>query len=151
MRSAEFNDTAFNDTAPTTRVQIDVREPTSPGKQLPLPGQQGPGGPTVVSVAGEVDASNSRRIESRVASLITRRVDVIIDLTAVSFMGSCGLWAVVGLPQIAHGYDVGCAVVTSDAVDRLLQVVNHCRPPWVFDDLPSATKAFAAAELRLAS
>ncbi|WP_344991060.1 STAS domain-containing protein [Tsukamurella soli] len=104
-----------------------------------------------MSVSGEIDASNAKDIDSRVEPLFARRHDVIIDLAAVSFIGSCGLWVVVGLPQVARTYGVGCAVVTNDTVDRLLHVVNHCRPPWVFDDRSSATDALATEGLWLAS
>ncbi|MFC7753134.1 STAS domain-containing protein [Tsukamurella soli] len=105
----------------------------------------------VVTISGEIDASNSSDIDTCVQALYARRVDVLIDLSGVTFMGSCGLWAVVGLPQIARSYGVGCAVLTSDAVDRLLQVVNHCRPPWVFEDRRAALNALVTEGLWLAS
>ncbi len=145
MRSAEFADGNIpSATLSDPVIDIDVRTST-------LPGLQGPVGPTVVSISGEIDASNSSEIDSRIQSLFARRVDVVIDMTGVTFIGSCGLWAVVGLPQIARTYGVGCAVVTSVAVDRLLRVVNHCRPAWVFDLCSDAANALAAEGVWLAS
>ena len=116
----------------------------------PAAGAQHTAGPTVVSVSGEVDASNSHEIDASVEALFTRRQDVVIDLTGVTFIDSCGLWAAVGLPQIARSYGVGSAVVTNDVVDRLIGLVNHCRPPWIFDDRSAAVDALTTSGLWLA-
>ncbi|MFC7752419.1 STAS domain-containing protein [Tsukamurella soli] len=127
-------------------LTIDISAPTARSG-----GGRCAAGPTMVSVSGEIDASNVAEIDSRIQSLFARRVNVLIDLTGVTFMGSCGLWAVVGLPQTSRSYGVGCAVVIGDAVDRLLRIVDHHRPAWVFGDLTSAMNALAAEGVWLAS
>jgi anti-anti-sigma factor len=144
MHSTESTDSSVHPFASSAPARIDVDPTTRTGGQSAV-------GPTVVAVSGEIDASNTHEIEACVQSLFARRMDVVIDLTGVSFMGSSGLWIVVGLPQIARSYGVGCAVATSGAVDRILQVVNHCRPPWVFADRPAAMNTLVAEGLWLAS
>jgi anti-anti-sigma factor len=146
MRSSEISSAAVQSAITSTAVDIVVRGPLPP-----TPGFGSASGPTVVTVSGEIDASNSGEIETCILSLFAQRMDVLIDLTGVAFIGSCGLWAVVGLPQIGHRDGVGCAVVIGSPVDRLLRLVNHHRPHWVFNNLADATRALAPEGLRLAS
>lgn len=100
--------------------------------------------PTVLSVSGYIDASNSRHVARRAQALFARRHDTVIDLSTLNFIGLTGLWIVVGLPQIAFSRDLCCAVVAGQRVDHLLDRVNDGRPPWVFGELDRACAAVLA-------
>jgi len=100
--------------------------------------------PAVIAVHGEIDASNAHEIGTLAAILFAEQSDIIIDLSGVTFMGSRGLWTLTELPEVARAHGVGCAVVSSYAVDHLLQVIDRRRPPWVFDTADSALNAVAA-------
>ncbi|MBO3088355.1 STAS domain-containing protein [Cellulomonas dongxiuzhuiae] len=52
---------------------------------------------TVVRVAGEVDVASADRLRERIALLLSGgRTDLVVDLTAVTFMDSTGLGLLVG-------------------------------------------------------
>lgn len=98
--------------------------------------------PVRVEVCGEVDASNAHEIGSLAAALFDHPVDLVIDLSGVTFMASRGLWTVTELPQVAQRCGVDCKVVASEAVDHLLNVLDHARPGWVVDSVDEAIEAF---------
>lgn len=118
--------------------------PTTSGITLvdiPSSSRRGRRRQSVVSVEGEIDVSNACRVASAAAALITSPSDVVIDLHAMSFIPSRALWLVTELPDIALSHGVGCAVVTSPALDRLFEILGRVCPDWVYDDIDTAMNA----------
>ncbi|WP_155826928.1 STAS domain-containing protein [Jongsikchunia kroppenstedtii] len=107
------------------------------------PPRHGPQRPAVVAVRGEVDASNADEVGLAATALFDELVDVVVDLRAVSFIASRGLWILTELPLLARRHGVGCAVVASPATNRLLRIVGQHRPKWVFDTADMAVNAVA--------
>jgi anti-sigma B factor antagonist len=71
-------------------------------------------GCTVISVAGEVDASNSARLEAYIAEVRRQPHEpVVLDLAAMAFMDSSGLAAILGAHVYAdrHGGSLHLAAV----------------------------------------
>jgi anti-anti-sigma factor len=112
-------------------AQIDVYSP-------PL---SDPQRPAVVTVHGEVDASNADEVGLVATSLLGDLSDVVVDLAAVSFISSSGLWILTDLPVLARHHGLGYAIVASAAVNRLLKIAGRQRPEWVFDTAESAMSA----------
>ncbi|WP_449727642.1 STAS domain-containing protein [Cellulomonas avistercoris] len=55
------------------------------------------GARTVVHVSGEIDVASADRLRERIAVLLADgRTDLVVDLTAVTFMDSTGLGLLVG-------------------------------------------------------
>ncbi|MDF0531366.1 STAS domain-containing protein [Tsukamurella sp. 8F] len=104
--------------------------------------------PTVLSVSGYIDASNLNEVTRRAQTLFEQRRDVVIDLSELHFIGTCGLRVVVGLPQTAFAQELGCTVVSNRKVDRLLRLMDGHRPLWVFDHLREAGDALLSGTCR---
>jgi anti-anti-sigma factor len=83
-------------------------------------------GAVVVRVDGEVDTATAPALEARLRQVIVDGVtSVELDLTAVGFIDSSGLRALIVARQLADG--VGCALgieATSPAVARILDVTG---------------------------
>ena len=129
----------FDDQALVRPAQIDVYPPPS----------HGPPRPAVVAVHGEIDASNADEVGLAATALFDELVDVVVDLGAVSFIASRGLWILIELPVLARHRGVACAVVASPAANRLLRIVGQHRPMWVFDTADTAANAVAQASRTL--
>ena len=57
----------------------------------------------VVHVAGEVDAHSVAPLRAELAALTDAGTDLVVDLTAVTFLDSTGLGVLVGALKRAHG------------------------------------------------
>lgn len=86
----------------------------------------GGGRPTVVVAAeGEIDTANNQRLEQVLASLAHGDADVVVDLSAVTFMDSSGLRALLtgqrAVLAAGRSFRIGDA---SDAVRRVLEITG---------------------------
>lgn len=75
---------------------------------------------TTVQVCGAVDASNGQRLSEYVDGLANPSRGLILDLRGVNFLSDGGLSALVRIVEKSQRTGVRCALVTSQAVDRLL-------------------------------
>jgi anti-anti-sigma factor len=83
-------------------------------------------GCTVISVAGEVDATNSARLEAYIAEMRRKPHEaVVLDLAAMAFMDSSGLAAILGAHTYAdrHGGSLHLAAVQG-VPGRVLEVTG---------------------------
>jgi anti-anti-sigma factor len=123
---------------------IDTEIPASPARiEIYPPSRHEARLPTVIAVNGEIDASNVEEINALAEDILTQQSDIVIDLSEVTFMATRGLRTLTELPEAARSHGVGCAVVTSHAIDHLLDVIDRQRPEWVYDTADSALDAVA--------
>jgi anti-sigma B factor antagonist len=86
---------------------------------------------TVVEVTGEIDVYTASVLRERLASLVEAgRVDLVIDLTPVTFMDSTGLGVLVGVLKKVRGHDGRLQLVIDS--DRLLKVFRITALTQVF-------------------
>lgn len=79
---------------------------------------------TTVEVCGAVDACNGQRLSEYVDDVAGPGRSLIVDLRGVNFLSYGGLSALVGIAVKSQRTGVRCALVTSQAVDRLLAVAD---------------------------
>jgi anti-anti-sigma factor len=82
-------------------------------------------GLTVMSISGEIDASNADELGHRVSELASDRGALIVDLAEVDFIAIDGLRALFALNIQCARADTIWALIASHAVNRLLRVGDH--------------------------
>lgn len=104
---------------------------------------------TVVALAGEIDLSNHVALRTALNDLIVNgSVDLVLDLTDVTFMDSTGLGAMIGTRRRVHAFQGSLAIVlTNDAILRVFQVTGLDK---VFDLYPSRSAALGEPDGDLA-
>jgi anti-anti-sigma factor len=80
---------------------------------------------TVMSISGEIDASNADELSHRVSELASDRGAVIVDLAEVEFIAIDGLRALFALNIQCARTGTTWALIASHAVNRLLRVGDH--------------------------
>ena len=126
----------------TTTSQLGIEIPVGPAHvRVCPPARHDARRPTVIAIDGEIDASNIHDISALTQEILSAQSDVVIDLSDVTFMAARGLSTLTELPERARSHGIGCAVVTSPAIDHLLDVVDRQRPVWVYYTADSALDA----------
>jgi anti-anti-sigma factor len=97
-------------------------------------GQSGP----VISVHGELDASNASQLADYVQRCATHSRSLILDLSGVDFFGTAGFSALHTINARCADANVDWAVAPSQAVFRLLRI---CDPHNALPIAKSATDA----------
>jgi anti-anti-sigma factor len=82
-------------------------------------------GLTVMSISGEIDASNADELSHHVRELASDRGALIVDLADVDFIALDGLRALFALNIQCGRTGTTWALITSHAVNRLLRVGDH--------------------------
>lgn len=77
---------------------------------------------TVVTISGEIDATNADELSHHVVGLVPDGGAVIVDMADTEFIGVDGLRALFALNVECVRTDTRCAVIGSHAVHRLLRV-----------------------------
>ena len=95
-------------------------------------------GLTVMSISGEIDASNADELSHRVSELASDCGALIVDLAQVDFIAIDGLRALIALYIQCVRTDTTWALIASHAVNRLLRVGDHDK---VLPAVGSATEA----------
>ena len=95
-------------------------------------------GLTVVSVRGEIDASNADELSHCASELVSDCGALIVDLADIDFIGLDGLLALFALNIRCAGTATTWALIASHAVNRLLQVADQDR---LIPAVGSATEA----------
>ena len=93
---------------------------------------------TVMSISGEIDASNADELSHRVSELASDCGALIVDLAEVDFIAIDGLRALIALYIQCVRTDTTWALIASHAVNRLLRVGDHDK---VLPAVGSATEA----------
>jgi anti-anti-sigma factor len=95
-------------------------------------------GLTVISVRGEIDASNADELSQCASGLVSDCGALIVDLAEIDFIGLDGLRALFALNIRCARTVTTWALIASHAVSRLLQVADHDR---LLPAVGSATEA----------
>lgn len=102
-------------------------------------------GYVVCAPFGELDAATTPRLREALSNLKCQR-RVIIDLTAVTFIDSAGLGALIGAVRRVHDHDGTVSVACHrPSLLRLLEVVGFDKLVPILDTVQSATAATAEA------
>jgi anti-sigma B factor antagonist len=96
----------------------------------------------VVSVDGEVDAFTLHLLEAELAASLQASV-VVVDLSEVSFLGSCGISALMSHHQRLAGLGsaVRLVVPPHQPVERALRITGITEELPVFASRPDALRA----------
>ncbi|MDT7586681.1 MAG: hypothetical protein QOE32_4231 [Pseudonocardiales bacterium] len=95
-------------------------------------------GLTVISISGEIDASNTDELSHRASELASDCRALIVDLAEVDFIALDGLHALFALNIQCARAGTTLALIASRAVNRLLRVGDHDK---VLPSVGSATEA----------
>ena len=83
--------------------------------QEPIVGVSAHGRQTVVVVAGEIDLSNHATLRAGLNDLIVDgAVDLVLDMSRVTFLDSTGLGALIGTRRRVHAFHGSLAIVMTD-------------------------------------
>jgi anti-anti-sigma factor len=82
-------------------------------------------GLTVISISGEIDASNADELSHRASELTSDCGALIADLADVDFIALDGLHALFALNIQCARTGATWALITGHAVNRLLRVADH--------------------------
>jgi anti-anti-sigma factor len=82
-------------------------------------------GLTMMSISGEIDASNADELSHRVSELASDCGALIVDLAEVEFIAVDGLLALIALNIQCARTGTTWALIASRAVNRLLRVGDH--------------------------
>jgi anti-anti-sigma factor len=82
-------------------------------------------GLTVISISGEIDASNVDDVSRHTRELVSDCGAVIVDLADVDFIAIDGLRALFALNMQCARTGTTLALIASQAVNRLLRVGDH--------------------------
>jgi len=96
----------------------------------------------VVSTAGEIDLASAPTLDGALAQVVeSGRVDVVVDLTLVTFLDSSGLGVLVKyFKRVGSAGGQLRLVVTNPAVRQVLELTGLHSVFAVYDDLDSALK-----------
>jgi anti-sigma B factor antagonist len=103
------------------------------------------GARTIVSLAGEIDLSNHVALRATLNDLVVGgAVDLVLDLSDVTFMDSTGLGALIGTRRRVHAFGGSLAIVlTNAAIRRVFEITGLDK---VFDLHESRAAALGAVE-----
>jgi anti-anti-sigma factor len=89
-------------------------------------------GATVVSVTGELDASNIDHLTDYVRPCLTRGSSLVLDLSQLDFLGAQGIQSLFGIADECERNGTEWALVPSHPVSRLLRICDkQARVPSV--------------------
>lgn len=82
-------------------------------------------GLTVISLSGDIDASNAEAVGEHIRGFVTPRCPIVLDLSDLDFLGVEGIRGLFALGETCADAKTGWALVTSHAVRRLLRVADR--------------------------
>jgi anti-anti-sigma factor len=80
---------------------------------------------TVVTISGDVDATNIDRVSDYVQRLVLEGNALILDLSAVDFLAAQGISVLIAVDDAYRRGALQWALVPSHAVSRLLRIGDH--------------------------
>ncbi|MFN8032409.1 MAG: STAS domain-containing protein [Mycobacterium sp.] len=92
----------------------------------------------IITVQGELDASNATRFADHVEQCADEGVRLILDLSSLKFFGTAGFSALHNINARCAHTGSRWALVTGDAVLRLLRVCDRDNVLPVADSVPEA-------------
>jgi anti-sigma B factor antagonist len=97
---------------------------------------------TIVSITGEIDLSNHAALRAGLNDLIVGgAVDLVLDMSDVTFVDSTGLGALIGTRRRVHAFHGSLAIVLSDpATLRVFEITGLDKVFDLHSTLDSATR-----------
>ncbi|HEY7268052.1 MAG TPA: STAS domain-containing protein [Solirubrobacterales bacterium] len=102
-------------------------------------------GPAVVSFSGELDLSGVARMEGALLEQIRQRPAVLVDLSALDFIDSSGIGALIQARRAANGTPVSFLVGAGSQVERVFGIAGVGEALPLFSDRQAAMAAMAAS------
>jgi anti-anti-sigma factor len=108
---------------------------------------------TVVTISGDIDASNSERVHDFATRFVLVDNALILDLSGVEFFAACGVSVLIAVDDACRTAEVPWALVGSRAVSRVLQLTERDTTLPTANSVPEALRmvtALTRARRRLA-
>jgi anti-anti-sigma factor len=106
-------------------------------------------GATVVSVTGELDASNIHHLTDYTRPCLTRRSSLVLDLSELEFLGAQGIQSLFAIADECERNGIEWALVPSHPVSRLLRICDkQARLPSVGSIDQALERVSAPARMR---
>lgn len=86
--------------------------------------QTAPAGPTVVTVAGEVDLAEAGDLQAALREPVEQGRDVVVDMRQVGFIDCTGLHALIQAASLAARRGCRLVIQPSPAVRRLVRLAE---------------------------
>lgn len=99
----------------------------------------------IVGLAGELDLSTVPTMEGPLLEQLQQRPAVLVDLSALSFIDSSGIGALIQAKRIANGTPIGFLVEAGSQVDRVFGIARVAEALPLFSDRQAAMAALASA------
>jgi len=103
-------------------------------------------GASVVALAGELDLSTIRKMESPLLEQIEQRSAVLVDLTELGFIDSSGIGVLINAFRESNGTPMSVLVGASSQVERVFQIAGIADAMPVFSDRGLALAALLNAD-----
>jgi len=94
----------------------------------------------IITVEGELDASNANQFADYVEQIAARGGRLVLDLSLLDFFGTAGFSALHTINVRCAHTEARWALVTGDAVSRLLRVCDPDSALPIADSVPAAIK-----------
>jgi len=105
---------------------------------------------TVVSVSGDIDASNVGHVTAYVSHSVRARDALLVDMTGVGFFAVQGISMLIAVENTCRSTKLPWALVASPAVQRVLRLGKKADLP-VANSVPAAMQYFTHLSHMLAS
>ncbi|BBY65339.1 STAS domain-containing protein [Mycolicibacterium helvum] len=103
----------------------------------------------IITVHGELDASNSAAFADRVDESAAAGTQLVVDLSSLEFFGTAGFSALHTINVRCANASARWAMVTGEAVSRLMRVCDPDHTLPVVDSIPEAIELLDGEPRRL--
>ena|SRR5690349_15775425 len=117
---------------------------SSQGKILSVRIEDAADGSAIVRLTGELDLSTIPKMEGPLLEQLRQRPAVLVDLSALSFIDSSGIGALIQAKRGANGTPVSFLVGAGSQVDRVFGVASVAEALPVFSDREAALAALSS-------
>ena len=116
-------------------------------KTLTVRVEDSPDGAAIVVLSGELDLGTVPRMESPLLEQLRQRPAVLVDLSALNFIDSSGIGALIRAKRNANGTPIGFLIGAGSQVESVFGVAGLGEALPLFSDRQAAMAAFASAQL----
>ena len=95
---------------------------------------------TVVTISGDVDASNDYRVHDFATRFVAVSKALILDLSGVEFFSAAGLSVLIAVDEACRTADVEWALISSRVVNRVLRLIDCDTTLPTASSVPEALK-----------
>ena len=110
--------------------------------------EDSPQGAAIVILSGELDLSSVPRMERALLEQLKQRPAVIVDLSALSFIDSSGIGALIQAKRSANGVPISFVIGSGSQVDRVFGIAGVAEALPLFPDREAAMAALDSGSSR---